>query len=97
MAMHAARIENSERLQAVLAVLSRGGRWSTRDLVEATGRYAINSIVAELRENGFRIECKPGTEIENGRKKKVWRYRLVPPAFNLEAPPGARDAAGAVG
>ena len=97
MSMHAARIGNSQRLQDVLGALSRGGQWSTRDLVKATGRFAINSIVAELRENGYDIECEPGTEMENGRNKRVWRYRLVPPGFELQAPPNGaewRDGAG---
>lgn len=87
--MHAARIETSERLQAVLGLLSRGGRYSTRDIIDETGYCAVNSIVSELRANGYAIDCTPETGIVKGRRQSVYYYRLVPPAFNLKAPAGA--------
>ena len=87
--MHAAKIENSERLQAVLGLLSRGGRYSTRQIIDETGYCAVNSIVAELRANGYAIDCTPESGAVKGRRQVVYYYRLVPPAFDLEAPAGA--------
>lgn len=56
--IHAGRIESSPRLQRVLAVLQRGGKYTTRDLIEQAHVAAVNSIVSELRRNGFDIGCK---------------------------------------
>lgn len=56
--MHAARLEKSERLQRVAALLE-DGRWhSTLDIVIGAGVCAVNSCVAELRANGFDIACR---------------------------------------
>ena len=95
--MHAARIERSKRLQDVLALLSRGGRYSTRDIIDKTGYCAINSIVSELRANGYDIDCSSETGTINGRSQVVYYYRLVPPSFALKSPPSGaerRDGAG---
>jgi hypothetical protein len=66
--MHAARIETSPRLQRVLETLQRGGRWTTRELIETAHVCAVNSAVAELRANGYPITCE--------RRKNVWLYWL---------------------
>ena len=56
--MHAARLDKSERLKRVLALLE-DGRWhSTLDIVIGAGVCAVNSCIAELRENGFAIACR---------------------------------------
>lgn len=56
--MHAARLEKSERLQRVLALLE-DGRWhSTLDIVIGAGVCAVNSCIAELRANGIAIACR---------------------------------------
>lgn len=56
--MHAARIEHSDRLQRVLALLSDGAWHSTLDIVFAARVCAVNSCVAELRHNGVRVDCR---------------------------------------
>lgn len=56
--MHAARIEASDRLQRVLALLSDGGWHSTFEIVIGAGVCAVNSCVAELRANGYTIVCR---------------------------------------
>jgi hypothetical protein len=66
--MHAASIEKSERLGRVLDLLSQGGEFSTLDIIRQANVCAVNSIVAELRQNGFDIDCK--------RRGDKWLYRL---------------------
>lgn len=56
--MHYARIESSPRLQRVLAFLSDGGAKTTREIVLGADVCAVNSIIAELRANGFDIKCR---------------------------------------
>jgi biotin operon repressor len=56
--MHAARIENSPRLQRVNAALADGQWHSTRDLMMAANVCAVNSCIAELRGNGIAIETR---------------------------------------
>jgi DeoR/GlpR family transcriptional regulator of sugar metabolism len=58
MAMHAAKIDDSPRLQKVRDFLRRKGSATTREISQACDVYAVNSIVAELRANGFMVECK---------------------------------------
>jgi hypothetical protein len=67
--MHSAKIENSGRLQRVLKVLSDGKKHTTRDLIRKASVCAVNSIVAELRANGFAIDCE--------RSGNKWSYWLV--------------------
>lgn len=66
--MHSARLTKSERLQRVLAVLKRGGEFSTMQIVELANVCAVNSIIAELRANGMDISCQ--------RRGDTWFYRL---------------------
>jgi hypothetical protein len=66
--MHAARLENSPRLQRVLDVLMTGRDLSTLDIVVEAGVCAVNSCIAELRANGYDIRC--------WREGDVWLYRL---------------------
>ncbi len=56
--MHAARLEKSDRLQRVAALLA-DGRWhSTLDIMIGAGVCAVNSCIAELRVNGCDIACR---------------------------------------
>ena len=71
--MHAARLNHSERLQSVLAVLADGEEHSTLDIIHEAGVCAVNSIVAELRANGRRIECRQTRGPGGGR---IWLYQL---------------------
>lgn len=66
--MHAARLDRSQRLRRVLDALADGYPHSTLDLVHGAGVCAVNSIVAELRENGYAIDCQ--------RVGDVWYYTL---------------------
>ena len=66
-AIHAAKMD-SPRLQRMLALLQQGGRYTTRDIVMQAHVCAVNSIAAELRENGVPVHCK--------RNGDVWEYWL---------------------
>ena len=68
MTMHAASIDKSERLARVYKLLSQGGEFSTLDIIKEANVCAVNSIVAELRQNGFEIDCQ--------RRGDKWVYRL---------------------
>ena len=73
MTMHAARIESSPRLRRVLAVLE-DGRWhTTREIAREADVCAVNSCIAELRENGLDVECR--------QERRIFHYRW---AFALQ-------------
>ena len=65
--MHSASIERSKRLQRVDDLLADGKEYSTMDIVHAANVCAVNSIIAELRDNGRAIDCR--------RDKHIWYYR----------------------
>lgn len=65
-AMHAARIEHSDRLQRVLALLADGRPRTTLDIVTEARVCAVNSIAAELRANGVPVVCQ--------RQGDIWWY-----------------------
>lgn len=67
--IHAARLENSPRLQRLLALLRDGQRHSTRDIVMRAQIMAVSAAITELRANGIGVnsEC-----IGRGR----WEYFL---------------------
>lgn len=67
--MNAASLTKSERLQRVLNVLKCGRELSTRDIVVQADVCAVNSCVAELRENGHKIRCQ--------RVGDRWYYKLL--------------------
>lgn len=67
--MHAAKLEKSNRLQRVLAVLGNGRPKTTREIVREADVCAVNSIISELRHNGIPIFCKP-------IRKGVFEYYL---------------------
>ena len=57
--MRSARLDKSDRLQRTLAVLkAAGGEISTYELSRKADVCAVNSVVAELRENGAEIICR---------------------------------------
>lgn len=56
--MHFARLEKSDRLRRVLALLSDGRPRTTREIVRMADVCAVNSIVSELRANLYDIRCK---------------------------------------
>lgn len=74
--MHNAKIERSDRLQRVLAVLeSATGELSTRDICFAANVHALSAIISELRAppNNYRITCRQVVE----NRQRRWLYRLV--------------------
>lgn len=72
--MHAARLERSPRLQRVHALLSDGAERSTLEIVSDAQVCAVNSVVAELRENGVYIECRRVRDPASGAP--LWLYRM---------------------
>ena len=76
MSSHAARVDSSPRLRALLsALLQAGDRGLTAlDVFQQTGSLNAHSCVHELRENGYEIRCDP--QIVGGRR--VYRYQLGP-------------------
>jgi len=70
--MHAARLEDSPRLQRVLAFLRRHGPATTIEIVKGCDVCAVNSIIAEIRANGFTVEC----HAVKGQRG-VYRYELI--------------------
>lgn len=53
--IHYARIEESERLQRVHALLADGNWHGTRNIMRTADVCAVNTVVAELRANGCPI------------------------------------------
>jgi len=54
--MHAARLASSPRLRRALRALrAAGGEISTYQLSRRARLCAVNSVIAELRANGFKI------------------------------------------
>jgi len=70
--MHSAKLENSPRLQRVLSFLRRSRKPTTREIIAACDVCAVNSIIAELKDNGFNIVC---TAVKG--EKGVYQYELI--------------------
>ena len=66
--MNAASIKSSDRLNRVLDLLSQGGEFTTLDIIKSANVCAVNSIIAELRQNGLDINCQ--------RRCDKWFYKL---------------------
>ena len=73
--MHHAKIETSDRLQTLLAILRQGGWWTTKELMRRTGSVAQATDISELRSNGFDIESRR-LKSELDSKRQVWSYRI---------------------
>ncbi len=70
--IRAADARRSARLRRVLGVLA-DRRWhSTREIVRAADVCAVNSIMAELRANGYAVACR---HVRAGGDRR-WLYRL---------------------
>lgn len=69
--IHAAKLENSPRLQRVRALLGDGAWYGTRDIVQRADVCAVNSAIVELRANGLAITTRC---VGRGR----YEYRLLP-------------------
>ena len=68
--MHAAKLEKSPRLQRVYSLLKAGRPYTTREIMAYADVCAVNSCIAELRDNGFNIICRA---LAKGR----YSYQLV--------------------
>lgn len=75
--MRAARLERSPRLQRVHALLSDGIERSTSEIITGAHVCAVNSCVAELRDNGFEIDCRQIRNPATGQR--TWLYRMPSP------------------
>lgn len=72
--MNYGRLATSPRLQRALRALQRAeGEISTMELARRARICAVNSVVAELRRNGAKINCRQVTE----GKKRRWFYTLI--------------------
>lgn len=67
--MNAANLGRSDRLQRVYKLLSKGGEYTTLDIIQKAGVCAVNSIISELRANGYEIDCQ--------RRHDKWFYRMT--------------------
>ena len=67
--MNAAHLSKSDRLQRVFKLLSKGGEYTTLDIIQKASVCAVNSIISELRANGFEINCE--------RRNNKWFYRMT--------------------
>ena len=66
--MKAASLEKSDRLNRVRDLLLQGGEFSTLDIIKQVNVCAVNSIIAELRQNGINVSCQ--------RRGERWFYKL---------------------
>jgi predicted transcriptional regulator len=67
--MNAAKMSKSDRLQRVYKLLSKGGEFTTLEIIQQAGVCAVNSIISELRQNGYKIDCQ--------RRNDKWFYRMT--------------------
>ena len=56
--IHYAKIEESDRLRRVHQLLCDGGWHGTWDIMQSAEVCAVNTVMAELRANGFAIETR---------------------------------------
>jgi hypothetical protein len=80
--MHYARLDRSPRLQRLLLLLSSGTHYTTREIIAVTGICAVNSAAAELRANGYPVECAPVSRRTDGAR--VYEYWLSHQKSNLQ-------------
>lgn len=72
--MHHGRLATSPRLQRALRTLKKArGRISTRSLMRQADICAVNSVIAELRENGAEILCEQIVR----KGKRIFYYTLL--------------------
>lgn len=80
--MHAARLENSARLQRVMELLEKGGEYSTRDIIRGADVCAVSAIISELRNPINGVPIAKRTKSEGGRT--IHLYRLAPGQRELD-------------
>ena len=68
------KLATNANLQRVMRVLREAkGPISTMELIREARICAVNSVIAELRENGAEITCKQ--VVEDGKRR--WEYTLM--------------------
>ena len=72
--MNFSKLESSPRLQRVLTLLSDEQPHSTRDIMLRANVCAVNSCVAELRENGINIACSQ--QFNPDTKQRIFIYQM---------------------
>lgn len=80
--IHYAKLDNSPRLQALLAYLSDGKPHSVFSIQRETGSMCPHTDVDELRHNGLDIQQAYNGETINGRKRST--YQLILESTQLE-------------
>lgn len=74
--MHAGNPDRSARLRRLLDVLTaHPDGLTTAELISWTGSCAPHSDAAELRQSGYRVDCRYEGRTATGRR--VHRYVLV--------------------
>ena len=78
--MHYARLHTSPRLRRALMVLQQAqGEMTTYELSRAADICAVNSVIAELRENGAEITCRQA--VKDGQRRFYYRLMKSPKGY----------------
>ena len=78
--MHHARLQTSPRLRRTLKVLQQAhGEMTTYELSRAANICAVNSVIAELRQNGAEITCRQA--VKNGQRRFYYRLTKSPKGY----------------
>lgn len=88
--MHAGRLDRSDRLRRVHALLADGEERSTLEIMTGARVCAVNSCVSELRFNGAVIKCRQVYDRET--KQRLFLYRMHRPAPTAPAPDAVPEA-----
>lgn len=78
--MHHACLHTSPRLRRTLKVLQEAqGEMTTYELSRAADICAVNSVIAELRENGAEITCRQA--VKDGQRRFYYRLMKSPKGY----------------
>lgn len=78
--MHHARLNTSPRLRRTLKVLQEAqSEMTTYELSRAADICAVNSVIAELRENGAEITCRQA--VKDGQRRFYYRLMKSPKGY----------------
>lgn len=71
---HAANLDKSKMLQAILIVLVDCQWHSTKEIADKTGCVVVSTRISELRRNDIKIDCKYVGKTDKGNK--IYQYRI---------------------
>lgn len=81
--MNHASLKSSARLRRTLKALIEAKGWvSTATLIRRACICAVNSVIAELRENGCDISCEQRMDHATGKRRWVYRLNDYPKDWN---------------